>query len=104
MHSATLTPSLAFAAGRTIQASMLNKNLHDKFRLSIFEGQIYKFAYFEVTLNVNQYKATTHPFKITFTPRTCSAEDIATIPSYAYSFFPIPEIMKIDFCHPLLMY
>ncbi|KAI9095713.1 hypothetical protein K1719_026273 [Acacia pycnantha] len=88
--------------GRTIQASVLNnRNLLDKFRFSIVEGQIYKFANFEVTSNVNQYRATSHPFKITFTPRTSSAEDNATIPSYAYSFFPIPEIMKIDFRHPV---
>ncbi|KAI9112530.1 hypothetical protein K1719_016453 [Acacia pycnantha] len=48
-----------------------------------------------------EYRATSHPFKITFTSQTYSAEDIATIPSYAYSFFPIPEIMKIDFRHPV---
>ncbi|KAI9112707.1 hypothetical protein K1719_016373 [Acacia pycnantha] len=76
--------------GRTIQSSVLNKNLLPRFRLSIKEGQIYKFANFEVTSNVNQYRATSHPFKITFTTQTYSAEDIATIPSYAYSFFPIP--------------
>ncbi|KAI9123064.1 hypothetical protein K1719_005953 [Acacia pycnantha] len=88
--------------GRTIQASVLNnRNLLDKFQISIVEGQIYKFANFEVTSNVNQYRASSHPFKITFTPRTSSAKAIATIPTYAYSFFPIPEIMKIDFLHPV---
>ncbi|KAI9124152.1 hypothetical protein K1719_005452 [Acacia pycnantha] len=89
--------------GRTIQASVLNKNLLPRFHLSIKEGQIYKFANFEVTSNINQYRATSHPFKITFTSQTYSVEDedIATIPSYAYSFFPIPEIMKIDFRHPV---
>ncbi|KAI9127329.1 hypothetical protein K1719_001888 [Acacia pycnantha] len=88
--------------GRTIQASVLNnRNLLVKFQISIVEGQIYKFANFEVTSNVNQYRASSHPFKITFTPRTSSAEAIATIPTYAYSFFPIPEIMKIDFLHPV---
>ncbi|KAI9105197.1 hypothetical protein K1719_022726 [Acacia pycnantha] len=66
-----------------------------------FNGQIYKFANFEVTSNVNQYRASSQPFKITFTPRTSSAEAIATIPTYAYSFFHIPEIMKIDFLHPV---
>ncbi|KAI9116159.1 hypothetical protein K1719_013089 [Acacia pycnantha] len=41
--------------GRTIQASVLNnRNLLDKFQISIVEGQIYKFANFEVTSNVNQ--------------------------------------------------
>ncbi|KAI9124993.1 hypothetical protein K1719_003609 [Acacia pycnantha] len=60
--------------GSTIQASVLNnRNLLDKFRFSIVEGQIYKFANFEVTSNVNQYRASSHPFKITFTPRTSSA-------------------------------
>ncbi|KAI9122175.1 hypothetical protein K1719_006864 [Acacia pycnantha] len=55
--------------GRTIQASVLNnRNLLDKFQISIVEGQIYKFANFEVTSNVNQYRASSHPFKITFTP------------------------------------
>ncbi|KAK4275761.1 hypothetical protein QN277_018791 [Acacia crassicarpa] len=87
--------------GTTIQASVLNKSLHDKFRHKIIEGQIYKFANFEVTLNVNQYRATIHPFKITFTCRTFSVEDIATIPSYAYSFYPISEILKIDYRHPV---
>ncbi|KAI9108307.1 hypothetical protein K1719_020790 [Acacia pycnantha] len=89
--------------GRTIQASVLNKNLLPRFHLSIKEGQIYKFTNFEVTSNINQYRATSHPFKITFTSQTYSAEDedIATIPSYAYSFFPISEIMKIDFRHPV---
>ncbi|KAI9095637.1 hypothetical protein K1719_026197 [Acacia pycnantha] len=54
--------------GRTIQASVLNnRNLLDKFRFSIVEGQIYKFANFELCLLI----------------------------------FPIPEIMKIDFRHPV---
>ncbi|KAK4260997.1 hypothetical protein QN277_004053 [Acacia crassicarpa] len=88
--------------GTTIQASVLNnRNLLHKFRFSIVEGQIYKFANFEVTPNVNQYRACSHQFKITFTPRTSCADTIATIPTYAYSFFPILEIMKIDFRHPV---
>ncbi|XP_028757320.1 uncharacterized protein LOC114754709 [Neltuma alba] len=85
--------------GDKIQASVLTKSLHDKFRHSIIEGETYFFANFEVSANVSQYRATTHPFKITITPRTHVAEKIAIVPSYSYSFFPLAEIEKLNEKH-----
>ncbi|XP_028752889.1 uncharacterized protein LOC114724812 [Neltuma alba] len=85
--------------GDKIQASVLNKSLHDKFRHGIIEGQTYFFANFEVSPNVNQYRATTHPFKITLTPRTRVAGKLASLPSYSYSFFPLADIVKLDQSH-----
>ncbi|XP_028799392.1 uncharacterized protein LOC114754740 [Neltuma alba] len=63
--------------------------------VSLKERLIYS-SNFEVSANVSQYRATTHPFKITITPRTHVAEKIAIVPSYSYSFFPLAEIEKLN--------
>ncbi|XP_028789424.1 uncharacterized protein LOC114745433 [Neltuma alba] len=88
--------------GTKIQASVMNRNMHDRFRTSIIEGRTYFMANFVVSDNLNQYRATSHPFKITITPQTYITDHEAAIKPYSYSFFPIPEILKATPAHHVL--
>ncbi|XP_054789830.1 replication protein A 70 kDa DNA-binding subunit B-like [Prosopis cineraria] len=89
-----ITMILVDEEGNKIQASMLNKSLLDHYRQRLVEGQSYFIANFEVSLNNNQYKATTHPFKITFSQQTFVKDEVANIPPYKFDFLPLSEIMK----------
>ncbi|XP_028787093.1 uncharacterized protein LOC114743047 [Neltuma alba] len=80
--------------GTTIQATVLNRNIMARYKTNIVEGNTYLFANFIVSQNGNQYRASTHPFKITFTPQTFFADHNVSLPAYSYSFFPISEILK----------
>ncbi|XP_028774119.1 uncharacterized protein LOC114731162 [Neltuma alba] len=80
--------------GSTIQASVLNKNLHARFQHNIIEGQSYLFANFVDTPNVSQYRATNTPYKITITPHTYVVDRITSTPLYSYSFYPLHHIKE----------
>ncbi|KAJ1396506.1 Nucleic acid-binding, OB-fold [Sesbania bispinosa] len=61
---------LVDAEGERIQAS-IRKAMIRKFRDSIVEGVVYKMVYFSILeSNVSEYRASFHPFKLLFQPRT----------------------------------
>ncbi|XP_028778051.1 uncharacterized protein LOC114734595 [Neltuma alba] len=80
--------------GNRIQASVLNRNLLPLYKDAPVEGNTYFFTNFEVSPNVNQYRATENKWKITFTQQTYMREQGGNIPHDAYSFVPLPEIVK----------
>ncbi|XP_054782777.1 replication factor A protein 1-like [Prosopis cineraria] len=89
-----ITMILVDVEGNKIQVSVLNKSLHDQFRSFPLEGHVYFIANFVLSKNENQFRATTHPFKIAFSQQTYIREDAASIPDL-FSFFPISKIKKV---------
>lgn len=72
----------------------MNRNSNDTFRQTLDEGKIYFIANFVVSQNSNQYRATTHQFKIILTQQTYAREESGNIPLHAYSFLSILDILK----------
>lgn len=79
-----------------MQATVIAKNLHERYRDILIEGQTYFIANFMVLENSNLYKATNHPFKIIFTQQTFVRPETTDIPLHAYSFMPINDILKSE--------
>lgn len=78
----------------------MKKVAHERFNRGIHETRIYQFRTFEVDLNELNYRASTHPYRLTFNPHTVFLPDNGTvprsIPSNAYSFKPMPEIFTMS--------
>lgn len=81
--------------GTRIQASVINKSIHEIYLREPLEGETYFMANFVVSRNMCRYRATTHEFKITLTPQSWVCKEKADLPLRNYAFIPIPEILKV---------
>ncbi|QHN77672.1 Replication factor-A carboxy-terminal domain protein [Arachis hypogaea] len=78
-----------------IQATV-KKQLINRFKENIIEGQTYQMSYFSVVPNQVNYRAVEHEFKLVFHNRTTviSVLDDA-IPKTCFSFCPFDELLKM---------
>lgn len=56
---------------------------------------MFEFETFKVSENGYKYRATSHPFRITFTSRTFYAPIEAPVPNYSWDFWPISKILSM---------
>ncbi|QHO05468.1 Replication factor-A carboxy-terminal domain protein [Arachis hypogaea] len=74
----------------------VKKQLINRFKENIIEGQTYQMAYFSVVPNQGNYRIVEHEFKLVFLNRTSlvSVLDDA-IPKTCFSFCPFDELLKM---------
>ncbi|XP_020979366.1 uncharacterized protein LOC110271971 [Arachis ipaensis] len=83
-----------------IQASV-KKQLINRFRDVIVEGEVHRMAYFGVVPNQSGYRATEHEFKLAFLHRTTViGVNDNIIPRTCFSVYPFTELLKITDDHP----
>ena len=80
--------------GSKIQATIAGNSLYERLGGVFHEGNTYFIANFEVIKNTHAYRATTHPFKIMFTARTFIRNDVANLPTEAYNFMPLADVLN----------
>ena len=85
---------LPFWQGNKIQATILGRSLYERMGGVFHEGNTYFIANFEVVKNTHAYRATTHPFKIMLTARTFIRNDVVNLPTDAYSFMPLSDVIN----------
>ncbi|XP_072057031.1 replication protein A 70 kDa DNA-binding subunit B-like isoform X1 [Arachis hypogaea] len=86
-----------------IQAT-IRKQLINRFKDNIIEGNCYKMCYFSVVPNHGSYRATKHEFKLTFLFRTIVTtlpDDI--IPRVCFTLYPFEEILQMSQDHDYLV-
>ncbi|XP_052119057.1 replication protein A 70 kDa DNA-binding subunit B-like [Arachis duranensis] len=86
-----------------IQAT-IRKQLINRFKDNIIEGNCYKMCYFSVVPNHGSYRATKHEFKLTFlfqTIVTTLPDDI--IPRVCFTLYPFEEILQMSQDHDYLV-
>ncbi|QHO49726.1 Replication factor-A carboxy-terminal domain protein [Arachis hypogaea] len=78
-----------------IQATV-KKQLINRFKDSIIEGQTYQMSYFSVVPNQGNYRAVEHEFKLVFLNRTTVIPVLDdAIPKTCFSFYPFDELLKM---------
>ncbi|QHO07418.1 Replication protein A 70 kDa DNA-binding subunit A [Arachis hypogaea] len=78
-----------------IQATV-KKQLINRFKESIIEGQTYRMSYFSVVPNQGNYRAAEHEFKLVFLNRTTIIPvPVDDIPKTCFSFCPFDELLKM---------
>ena len=82
--------------GNRIQADVISPQLHHDYDNSIQEESVYEFETFKVSRNGYKYKATNHPYRITFTSKTFFAPADAGLPKYSWDFWPISKILFLS--------
>ncbi|RYR49324.1 hypothetical protein Ahy_A07g035775 [Arachis hypogaea] len=74
----------------------IKKQLLNRFRDHIVEGQVYRMTYFTVVSNHGSYRATSHEFKLVFLHRTTVvAVDEDVIPKTCFNKFPFSELLNM---------
>lgn len=66
-----------------------------KFSETLLEGNVYLVGKFSVSRNLADYRATTHPFKIGLSMYTQVEMVEANLPTHAYSFMSLTDIIKV---------
>ncbi|XP_020961259.1 uncharacterized protein LOC107647213 [Arachis ipaensis] len=86
---------LVDADSNKIQTTV-KKQLINRFKENIIEGQTYRMAYFSIVANQGNYRAAEHEFKLVFLNRTSVVlvPDDA-IPKTCFSFYPFDELLKM---------
>lgn len=74
---------------------MAFKSEHGRFISDVEPGKVYEFDNFTVSANEHAFRATDYRFKITFGPQTSYYPEVADIPSNAYTFMPIADILAL---------
>ncbi|KAL1317660.1 replication protein A 70 kDa DNA-binding subunit C-like [Arachis hypogaea] len=78
-----------------IQATV-KKQVLNRFRDHIVEGQVYRMAYFTVVSNHGSYRATSHEFKLVFLHRTTIVPvDEDVIPKTCFNMFPFSDLLNM---------
>ncbi|KAL4371105.1 hypothetical protein AHAS_Ahas06G0132500 [Arachis hypogaea] len=78
-----------------IQATV-KKQLINRFKGNIIEGQTYRMPYFSVVLNQGNYRAAEHEFKLIFLNRTTVITVLDdAISKTCFSFCPFDELLKM---------
>ncbi|XP_016174072.1 uncharacterized protein LOC107616632 [Arachis ipaensis] len=78
-----------------IQATV-KKQLINRFKESIIEGQTYRMSYFSVVPNQGNYRASEHEFKLVFLNRTTVIPvPNDAIPKTCFSFCSFDELLKM---------
>ncbi|RYR38538.1 hypothetical protein Ahy_A09g043587 [Arachis hypogaea] len=78
-----------------IQAT-IKKQLLNRFRDHIVEGQVYRMAYFTVVSNHGSYRATSHEFKLVFLHQTTVvAVDEDVISNTCFNMFPFSDLLNM---------
>ncbi|XP_052111562.1 uncharacterized protein LOC107469618 [Arachis duranensis] len=90
-----MTDVIEKAVSNKIQTTV-KKQLINRFKESIIEGQTYWMSYFSVVPNQGNYRAAEHEFKLAFLNRTTvipvSDDDI---PNTCFDFCPFDELLKM---------
>ncbi|RYQ82784.1 hypothetical protein Ahy_B10g101352 [Arachis hypogaea] len=78
-----------------IQATV-KKQLLNRLRNHIVEGQVYRMAYFTLVSNHGSYRATSHEFKLVFLHRiTVVPVDEDVIPKTCFNMFPFSDLLNM---------
>ncbi|KAK9682522.1 hypothetical protein RND81_10G079800 [Saponaria officinalis] len=81
------------AKGSKIQANILKKYCC-KYKSSVIDGEVRYLANFRVYENGGDYRATKHPFKIVFSPKTTRSSTTSTIiPAHVMDFTSFNDIL-----------
>ena len=88
-----LTPF--FFKGTRIQADVTSKHLHREYDEAVHEDGVFEFETFKVSENGYKYRATGHPFRITFTSKTYYAPIEGSLPKYSWDFWSISKILSM---------
>ncbi|RYR77816.1 hypothetical protein Ahy_A01g002460 [Arachis hypogaea] len=90
-----IVPSFGNHDSNKIQATV-KKQLINRFKDSIIEGQTYQMSYFSVVPNQGNYRAVEHEFKLVFLNRTTVIPVLDdAIPKTCFSFYPFDELLKM---------
>lgn len=82
--------------GNRIQADVTSTRLHQEYDTSIHEGGVYEFETFKVSRNSFKYRATDHPYRITFTTKTFFAPAEGNLPHYSWDFWAVSKILSMS--------